>query len=148
MNAELKVYLEERRVVGAPDACWLWDGAVLAGGHGQVEVREDGKRKVWTAHRLAFFLEYGWLPEQVHHRCEVKLCVNPAHLEGLTLAEHQRRHRVKSMCVNGHDLTDPANIYERPDGGRQCRGCNRERQQRYRRQALFAEAAELKAAGL
>jgi hypothetical protein len=124
---ELRDYLTTRREVGPPDECWPWTGAMLKGGHGQVEIAG----KCWTAHWLAFFVAYGWLPEQVHHRCENKPCVNPAHLEGLTLVEHQRIHRVRDVCSNGHDMTDPANVWTKGDR-RQCRACNRDRQRRYR----------------
>ena len=34
-------------------------------------------------------------------------------------------------CQRGHDLTDPANVYVRPSGERNCRVCKREAQQGY-----------------
>lgn len=106
--------------------CWIWQGSFMRTGYGQVEVREGERRKQWLAHRLSYWLETGELPEQVHHKCHVKACVNPAHLEGLSLVEHQHTHHVKPFCIRGHSMTDPENIYIRPDGkGRRCQACHR-----------------------
>lgn len=126
--------IEKRREQGEDDECWLWQGSMnVATGYGQVELRDAaGNRRHWLAHRLVWFIETGELPEQVHHRCHVKLCVNPGHLQALTLTEHQREHHLKETCANGHSYLDPENVYHRKDGrGRQCRSCNRERYQRY-----------------
>lgn len=60
--------------------CWLWKGAKSAAGYGVVSV----KGRHVGAHRIALMSEHGpdSLPPgmQCCHRCNVRLCVNPAHL--------------------------------------------------------------------
>lgn len=123
-----KQVLAERRVVGSPDECWLWLGTT-AGHYGQVQLGPLSNRDSWYAHRLAFYVEHAFLPPHVHHLCGVKLCVNPEHLEGMSLVAHQRVHHEKATCGRGHDWSVPENVYVRPDTGkRTCRACQRVRQ--------------------
>lgn len=66
---------------GKDSKCWLWQGYVTNSGYGMVGVRFKGKQ--YLAHRLAFLLTRGYLPEkpyQVLHRCDNKLCFRPDHL--------------------------------------------------------------------
>jgi hypothetical protein len=58
--------------------CWLWTGTVLHYGHGVIQIR----KKAWQAHRLAWTLARGPIPEGafVCHRCNVPACCNPDHL--------------------------------------------------------------------
>jgi len=67
------------RVHTTEDGCWLWQGCRTGAGYGNFKLRRD--RRV-LAHRLSWELAYGPIPVAccVLHRCDVKLCVNPAHL--------------------------------------------------------------------
>ena len=56
--------------------CWIWTGAVNASGYGRFSV--DG-RTVY-AHRFAFLLGSGELPEQVLHQCNNPRCCRFNHL--------------------------------------------------------------------
>ena len=62
----------------APDACWLWAGYISENGYGIVGIK-GGQYK---AHRVSYFIEYGRIDNDrlVLHRCDVRACVNPAHL--------------------------------------------------------------------
>ncbi len=121
------------RIVIIATGCWMWQQSRTCNGYGQVHFPLDGKRN-WSAHRLVYRLLVGLpLPQQLHHTCPNKLCVNPAHLTPMTLREHQRIHHMKDKCAYGHALT-PDSVYIRKNGGRQCRACKarveRERQAR------------------
>lgn len=75
---------------GFDTPCWIWQLSVDAHEYGRVTVRG---RKL-KAHRVAFEQAGGVIPPgyELHHRCEVKLCVNPAHLEPLTSEAHGQLH--------------------------------------------------------
>lgn len=125
---------------GSP--CWVWRRWKTTQGYGGVMVA--GKR--WTAHRLAYELWKGPIPEglQLDHLCRVRACCNPAHLEAVTGKENIRRGDsgkatgalIKARwerathCKAGHERT-PENFstYTTKKGNtiRQCLACRRER---------------------
>lgn len=88
--------------------CHLWTGALNGNGYGQWAV--NGRSA--SVHRLAYVETYGpipdgWTVDHVHTRgCRHKHCVNPAHLEAVTVEENVRRaHAVRVSCRRGHPLT-------------------------------------------
>ena len=62
------------------EQCWVWTMKPGQGGYGQFKIRRLGRG--WTAHRLAYLIEYGPFPEHLHvcHQCDYPLCVRPSHL--------------------------------------------------------------------
>jgi len=72
--------------------CWLWTRSKNAEGYGVAHVRVDGQL-LRSAHRAAYTLEVGPIPEGLHidHLCRTRDCVRPSHLEPVTPAENNRR---------------------------------------------------------
>ena len=105
--------------------CWRWTGARKSDGYGLYSVRPYVQRR---AHRIVYELTRGPVPEGLvlDHLCKNKICVNPDHLEPVSIAENVRRaFREQASCVNGHEYTE-ANTYRNPTHGRRsCRECAR-----------------------
>lgn len=75
----------EERVVPEPNTgCWLWTGALNAKGYGRF-----GNA---MAHRVALQLVGRAVPTgfEVDHKCSVRACVNPAHLDVVTVRRGKR----------------------------------------------------------
>lgn len=113
----------------ASTGCMLFTGTLDRDGYGRLQV--NGRR--WVAHRAAYELAHGPIPDglTLDHLCRVRNCVNPAHLEPVTLRENvlrgegqSARNAVATHCHQGHPF-DEANTYRRPGGGRTCRACKR-----------------------
>lgn len=64
------------------DTCWIWTGAKTVDGYGLLSVKIGERVHTPRAHRIAYFLANGELPDKslVCHRCDNPKCCNPAHL--------------------------------------------------------------------
>ena len=108
--------------------CWNWTAGTGSEGHGRFYI--GGGRHV-QAHRYSFELHGGEIPEGLvlDHLCRNTGCVNPTHLEPVTVQENtlrgvgvSARAAVASHCPSGHAY-DAYNTYQIPKGGRDCRTC-------------------------
>lgn len=61
--------------------CWEWTGGKNENGYGQVNARINGHKTTIGAHRLAYVIEHGPIPEgkEIDHTCHNTSCVNPSH---------------------------------------------------------------------
>jgi hypothetical protein len=115
-------YFTQRSAVDE-NFCWVWSLHITRGGYGKFRCGP----KWYQAHRGVYEAVFGRFDAglTVDHICFNTACINPAHLQLLTLKENQRRQRsaFATYCKSGH-LFDEANTYIRPTGQRQCRKCN------------------------
>lgn len=105
--------------------CWRWTGLFDRHGYGRHWHTDQGDRR---AHRLAYELVKGPIPDglTIDHLCRNTWCVNPDHLEPVTIGENVRRRPKPDECPQGHAY-DERNTHVRSNGKRECRTCMRDR---------------------
>lgn len=126
--------IEDRvlRKINKTKTCWLWTASITQDGYSRVR----HNNKIVPAHRLIYEKIVGKIPtdKQLDHLCRQRNCVNPKHLEPVSLQENIRRGltgkinnrtKEKTSCPQGHPY-DKVNTYISPsNGGRLCKTCRR-----------------------
>lgn len=109
--------------------CWIWLGCTIKAGYG----RFNWDKRDSYAHIFSFEFHGGNIPEgyELDHKCRVRCCVNPDHLEAVTPRVNKLRgvgapalNAKKTRCPYGHPY-DSTNTYTKPNGYRECRICVR-----------------------
>ena len=112
------------------DSCWEWIGTTHKEGYGAIRVGGHGSKWV-GAHRVMYELFRGKIPDglTIDHLCRNTRCVNPDHLEAVTMRVNVLRgfspwakNARKTHCLRGHELLGE-NLYLNPAGSRVCRTC-------------------------
>lgn len=119
--------------------CWIWKGARTADGYGKSSI--DGRTH--PAHVVSYRAFVGPIPAglQLDHKCRVRNCVNPRHLEAVTSRENTLRSPIcpsamnarKTHCKRGHEFTFENTYVGKNSRGRayrDCRICHNEKMKR------------------
>lgn len=80
----------QRYILPVPESgCWLWIGPIDKGGYGRLTWQ--GRKT--SAHRVVYRILRGRIPARrvLDHLCRVRSCVNPDHLEPVTIVENNLR---------------------------------------------------------
>lgn len=126
--------------------CHLWQGPLDKDGYGTFYFRRTNRR----AHRVAWFSLHGPVGDElvINHVCRNRNCVNPQHLQRVTVRENALRDSTsipyinsqKTHCKRGHAF-DVTRTSKAGKVQRVCSICEREKHRRLRKK--WAEADTL-----
>lgn len=111
--------------------CWIWLGSIYSQGYGMF--KSHGRR--YVAHRVMYEHFKGEIPAglTLDHKCRNRWCVNPDHLEPMSLRENilrgispSAKHARQTHCKRGHLLAEPNLIHSKTKPNkRRCLECSR-----------------------
>lgn len=86
-------------------SCWTWKSVLNREGYGRFWLNDHYQ----YAHRVSFAMFNNGIPDglSVDHLCGNRKCVNPAHLEGLSIEENRERGVGVTKDVETGDLDYP-----------------------------------------
>ena len=105
------------------NGCWLWQAGLYTVGYGCY--------KQQYAHIYSYKKYKGIIPKHyhIHHKCKVKKCVNPDHLQLVHESEHYKiHHGLKEYCIHGHKYDDKNTRWK--NGHRRCLACHNNEEKR------------------
>jgi len=133
--------------INAEGECWPWTASLNGRGYGQI----GQAGKIRSAHRVMWEVARGPIPKglTVDHLCRNRRCVNPAHLELVTMRENLlrgegacARHARQSFCKYGHPLVG-GNLRPVKDGSRRCLECHRRENRDYWKRRKARESSQV-----
>jgi len=122
--------------------CWMWTAYKSKSGYGNFTPVHGGLPQ--RVHRFAYELLIGPIPEglTLDHLCRVRHCVNPSHLEPISIKGNVLRgtgisanNARKTHCSRGH-VFDFLNTHIDRRGNRNCRHCANDNAKRRRKQSV------------
>jgi hypothetical protein len=109
---------------------WDWTGTFDHKGYSRFTFSNKyGKRLLGSGHRFSYSYFRGPIPEGLHldHLCGFRECVNPFHMEAVTLRENSlrqarwaKREARQPRCIHGHKFPG---CYPWPKKNRTCLKC-------------------------
>lgn len=95
---ELYMLILDYTKIDPQTGCWLWRGKLNYGGHANIKVHG-----VVGAHRISYLLEHGSIPLDgcIRHKCDVRHCCNPKHLEHGTYFDNSQDARERGRITYG-----------------------------------------------
>ena len=143
-DEQIELFWSKVKPFTALDACWIWAGQTHhnAGKYGTFRWRAGGGKRIeGRAHRIAYQLLVGDPGETLDHLCRNTLCVNPDHLEPVSIRENLRRgfpgprRRLADgvpVCPSGHEITGHNAMPQRRGRSVCCRICSYAAQRRHK----------------
>jgi hypothetical protein len=136
-----------------PNGCIEWTGGLNGAGYGQFYIGKKvrGGTGKGYAHRWSYEYYVGPIPEGLHldHLCRNPKCVNPKHLEPVTIRENllrgmgpSARNAAKTHCPAGHPYAGENLYVTRSRNIRVCRACGRRSAQAARDRAKAIKEAK------
>jgi hypothetical protein len=124
-------------------SCWNWTGTKDPDGYGRFTLPRTFARahpiyskrsRFISAYKFLFQETFGSVPDgmTLDHLCRNRSCVNPYHLEVVSIKDNLHRsplapasiNRRKMVCVRGHSLA-VGNLRRTKNGARACLTCHR-----------------------
>lgn len=119
----------KKYIIDQNTGCWIWQDALNGiNGYGRFW---NGSREQY-AHRFSYETYKKRIPEgfTIHHKCLNKQCVNPEHLEAMSLGDNLRQpdhfigqQILQTHCKRNHEFTPENTYYQAGTNKRSCIIC-------------------------
>ncbi len=123
----------QNKIIPEPmTGCWLWIGHINRDGYGRTVISKTNKLQ--SAHQATYRALVGEIPpgKELDHKCRVRSCCNPDHLEPVTHIENMRRgiQFAPATCRRGHKFIEGSFSIRRernsPRQSKRCLLCRRD----------------------